>query len=198
MDETAFIAWMKQRMIDTGITQTQLREAIGITSQSAVSNILNGKRHIKHDERIAIERALAKKTSEPDPEQSVRWVPLIGLAPAGSWREAVSMPMGQVPVIASRTGRRAFAVEVDGDSMNLILPEGGWAVVDPDQTHLYDKRVYLVTNAEHEATLKRYRSNPARLEPVSDNELHSVIYLAGENFQVVGRIVSYGNDQGLT
>lgn len=127
----------------------------------------------------------------------IRWVPLIGRAPAGDWREAIELPIGEVAVSAKKAGRNAFAVEIDGDSMNMILPEGGWAVVDPDQRHFFDGRVYLVMNGEHEATLKRYRGDPARLVPVSTNPDHKEIHLTGEAIHIVGRVVAYGNDQGL-
>lgn len=128
---------------------------------------------------------------------AVRWVPLVGRAPAGNWREAIETPIGEVAVSAKKAGRNAFAVEVDGDSMNMILPEGGWAVVDPDQVHFYDGRVYLVVNGDHDATMKRYRNNPARLEPVSSNDAHGPFYLTGEPLRIIGRIVAYGNDEGL-
>lgn len=127
----------------------------------------------------------------------VRWVPLVGRAPAGNWREAIEVPIGEVAVRADKAGANAFAVEIDGDSMDLILPEGGWAVIDPDQRHFFDGRVYLIMNVEHEATLKRYREKPARLEPVSSNDEHGPIYLTGESIKIVGRVVAYGNDQGL-
>ncbi|MGJ3630140.1 S24/S26 family peptidase [Sphingomonas sp. MMS24-JH45] len=47
-----------------------------------------------------------------------------------------------------------------GDSMNQLLPEGGWAVVDPDQRHLYYGRVYLIENEDRETTVKRYCGDP--------------------------------------
>lgn len=127
----------------------------------------------------------------------VRWVPLIGLAPASSWREAIALPMGEVSVRADKAGRSAFAVEIKGDSMDKLLPEGGWAVVDPDQTNLYDNRVYLVCNGEYEATVKRYKSNPARLEPCSYNPEHETFMIAPHAVNVVGRVVAYGHDEGL-
>jgi repressor LexA len=100
-------------------------------------------------------------------------------------------------VRADKAGRNAFAVEIDGDSMDLILPEGGWAVIDPDQRSFFDGRVYLVMNGEAEATLKRYRGNPARLEPVSSNDSHGDFVLSGEPITIIGRVVAYGNDEGL-
>ncbi|MGJ3630184.1 S24 family peptidase [Sphingomonas sp. MMS24-JH45] len=81
--------------------------------------------------------------------------------------------------------------------MNQLLPEGGWAVVDPDQRHLYYGRVYLIENEDRETTVKRYCGDPARFEPVSDNELHQPIILLDKPYRVIGRIVSYGNTAGL-
>lgn len=81
--------------------------------------------------------------------------------------------------------------------MNLILPDGGWAVIDPDQRSFFDKKVYLVMNGDAEATLKRYVSNPARLVPVSTNDTHGDILLTGDPITIIGRVVSYGNDEGL-
>lgn len=126
----------------------------------------------------------------------VRWIPLVGRAPAGNWREAIECPIGEVAVRADKAGKNAFAVEVDGDSMNMILPEGGWAVVDPDKRHFFDKAVYLVMNGDGEATIKRFRDNPARLVPVSTNDSHGEIML-GEPITIIGRVVAYGNDDGL-
>lgn len=126
----------------------------------------------------------------------VRVVPLVGRAPAGNWREAIEVPIGHVSVRADKAGRNSFAVEIDGDSMNMILPEGGWAVVDPDQRSFYHRRVYLVMNGDGEATLKRYLDNPARLVPVSTNDTHGEIML-GDPITIIGRVISYGNDEGL-
>ncbi len=81
--------------------------------------------------------------------------------------------------------------------MDRLLPEGGWAVVDPDQRHLYSGRVFLVENGDHETTVKRYYTDPARFEPVSTNPEHCAIILEGLTYRVIGRVVSYGNTAGL-
>lgn len=148
-------------------------------------------------EEILMGVATTKGASPVIEGHLVRWVPLIGLASAGAWREAISFSMGEVSVRADKAGRKAFAVEICGDSMDKILPEGGWAVVDPDMTSLYDEKVYLVMNADYDATLKRYRSNPARLEPVSHNPTYETIMIEPGTISVVGRVVAYGNDDGL-
>ncbi|MGJ3630067.1 hypothetical protein AB5I41_31655 [Sphingomonas sp. MMS24-JH45] len=57
--------------------------------------------------------------------------------------------------------------------------------------------MYLIENEDRETTVKRYCGDPARFEPVSDNELHQPIILADKPYRVIGRIVSYGNTAGL-
>jgi SOS-response transcriptional repressor LexA len=192
MDETEFVTAMKEAMERLGVSQGRIAREAGFTSQSAVSNILHGKRRIRIDERAAIERLL-----EMRPESRVQWVPVIGLASAGLWQEAIQTPMGDRPISSRSAGRRAFGVEIKGDSMDRLLPEGGWAIVDPDQTSLYAGRVYLIENEHHETTVKRYLGDPARFEPVSTNPAHKLLELDQTPFRVIGRVVAYGFDEGL-
>jgi len=188
----------------SGLKQKEFGEAVG-TTQSTVTRWESGAQpRPEHLQAIAefaklpIEVLLGAEAPAIEVEaHEVRWVPLIGLAPASSWREAIAMPMGEVAVRASKAGRRAFGVEIKGDSMDKLLAEGGWAVVDPDQTHLYDEKVYLVANQDHDVTIKRYKSNPARLEPMSNNTDHEPMMIAPGQINVIGRIVAYGNDDGL-
>lgn len=195
---------IKQTRILMGLDQTQFGELAGV-SQSTVNRWEKGAQPKPEALRKLAEianRTVDEMIGVQEPPiviegYDVRWVPLVGLASASSWREAIAMPMGEVSVRADKAGRNAFAVEIKGDSMDKLLPEGGWAIVDPDQVSLYDNRVYLVSNLEHESTLKRYRSNPARLEPCSNNPEHETIVITPSAVHVVGRVVAYGNDDGL-
>ncbi len=147
---------------------------------SAVSNLYTGKRTLQYDE--------AHKLTEAWPEGAnpVRRIPVIGMAGAGNWLEAIEEAAESVDVPANSTGR--FAVRVVGDSMNLMLPEGSTAIVDPDQTDLFVGKLYLIRNADSEATIKRYRSDPARFEPVSSNEEHQPFSLSSGLFSVIGQV----------
>lgn len=173
-------------------TQASLARALGLTSQSAVSNILKGLRRVTPAEVAEISRLLGMKEGP-----AVLSIPLIGLASAGVWQEAIEMAEGFKVVPSGLCGKRAFAVQIVGDSMDKLLPEGGWAVVDPDQKHLYAGKVYLIANADEETTVKRYCGDPGRFEPVSNNEMHQPFYLADVPYRVIGRIVSYGSEDGL-
>jgi len=174
------------------VTQTGLAKIAGLPSQSAMSNVFKGTRKLTITEANTLQDFLG---IEVEPE--VQWVPVIGLASAGAWQEAIHTPLRTFPVPKGTGGKRSFGVVIKGDSMNLLLPEGGWAVVDPDQRTLFAGRVYLIQNEEHEATVKRYCGDPARFEPVSNNPDHEPFTLDGLPYTVIGRIVSYGNTAGL-
>lgn len=126
------------------------------------------------------------------PVAEVREIPLVGRIAAGNWREAIEVPLRYVSVAGAP--RDAFALEPEGDSMNVILPDGGYVVIDPNDADLREGKIYAVMNGEGETTLKRYRSNPARLEPCSTNPEHQPINLGRENFSVVGRAINAVQD----
>ncbi|HEX8413818.1 MAG TPA: helix-turn-helix domain-containing protein, partial [Sphingomicrobium sp.] len=107
-----------------GTSQTEMAQVAGLPSQSAMSNVLKGKRKLSIEEARRLEDFFGI-----EPEPLVRWVPVIGLASAGAWREAVEVPRSEFPIPRRAAGNRAFAVEIVGDSMNMLLPEGGWAVI---------------------------------------------------------------------
>ena len=177
---------VRSAMSEQKVTQSDLAKVTGL-NQSAVSNILNGSRRVKVEEAETIYSFLGIGRS-PDVQQ----VPIIGLASAGNWREAILVRGGTMPVPPNVAGAKAFAIEVKGDSMDKIIPDGGFAIVDPDQTQLYNDKVYLIQNGEHEAQVKLYRSNPARFEPASNNELHCTYFVGQEPVRVIGRVVWQG------
>jgi repressor LexA len=177
---------VRAKMKEYGLTQADLAREMGL-HQSAVHNMLAGKRGVSAAEASYIYRRL-----NIDRTPDVHMVPIIGLTSAGNWREAILRSGGVMPVPKRVASDRAFAVEVVGDSMDRIIPDGGYAVVDPDQTQLYNDKVYLIANEEHDAQVKLYRSNPARFEPASNNELHQTLIVGEQNIKVIGRVVWQG------
>lgn len=172
-----------------GITQREVAERLGI-SPSAVSNLMSGSRGLKHSEAIKLLEMLevAGWSDGTSSSSGGREVPLIGMAGAGRWVEAVELAKEHVWIPPRAEGK--FALEVVGDSMNLLLPEGSIAIIDPDQTDLYAGKLYLLRNVEGEATIKRYRSDPARFEPVSDNASYVSFAVGSTDFRVLGRVTA--------
>jgi len=118
---------------------------------------------------------------------SSRPIPVIGRVAAGHWREAIQDTTDFItaPVAAPR----AFGLTVDGDSMDLVTPEGSTVLIDPDDADLRDGSYYVVLNGDGEATFKRYRADPSRLEPCSSNPNHTPIILGRQPFTITGRVV---------
>jgi SOS-response transcriptional repressor LexA len=185
MDGPAFdpelvVATMRERKV----TQTGMARVMGLTSQSAFSNIIKGKRRVTADEAKRAYDFLGIKG-----EPTIQWVPVIGIANAGHWREAIQMPLGSFPVQKGSVSEDAFAVEIAGDSMDILIPEGGHIVIDPRQKELRDGKVYLIQNQDAETTVKMYRRGPARFEPVSTNPEHKGWLVSDCDFVVLGRVV---------
>lgn len=167
------------------------------TTPPRIAEIKNGKRRIQQHEMPILAEFFGMGSVEPSDTSNLVWVPVIGIAAAGSWREAIEVPAFLVPQIRTPNCNKAFAVQVDGDSMNQILPERSYAVIDPDQRDLRHNRVYLIQNGNGETTIKRFCNEPARFEPVSDNPAHNVIQIGEHDIIVIGRVVSFTSDAGL-
>jgi SOS-response transcriptional repressor LexA len=175
---------VREKMRERGVTQTGMAKVMGLPSQSAFSNILKNKRRV-----TAQEARLAYDFLGIRAEPSIHWVPVIGITNAGHWREAILMPLGNLPVRAGSVSEDAFAVEVSGDSMDQLIPNGGHIIVDPRQKELRDGKVYLIQNQEGETTVKAYHRAPARFEPMSTNGLYKGWLVSEHEFIVLGRVV---------
>ncbi len=167
-----------KRLEDAGVPKRIIASTI-LVQPSAVSDLYAGRRQLKHDEAVALMNLVPASARG-------RELPVIGMAGAGNWLEAIERADDQV--WAPREANGKFVVEVVGQSMNLLLPEGSFAVVDPDDRDLFAGKLYLLRNSEGEATIKRYRADPARFEPVSDDASFEPFSIGSFDFQVIGRV----------
>lgn len=180
---------VRSRMKEREVSRATLAEAVGLTHPSAVSKILAGDRQLKVEEAARIYDYLGL---QPIEGRSTMAVPIIGLTAAGNWREAVEMPLGRMVIPSHVAGRRAFAVEVKGDSMDRLIEDGGWVVIDPDDHVLKAGKCYLIQNAEYGVTVKMYQAKPARFEPVSSNPDHKAFEVTELRYHILGRVVWKG------
>ena len=188
--ESAFdIEAVKRAMADRKVTQTDLAKVASLPSQSAMSNILKGKRKVTADEAAIIYRFLG--IAGPKPVPTAHHVPIIGFGSASSWREAIQLPIGGMTIPPRKAGPKAFAIEIQGDSLDKVVDDGGYVVVDPEQKELRPGKLYLIQNGEHETTVKCYERDPPRFVPMSNNPLHKPIP-ASEVDVIIGRICWQG------
>lgn len=172
------------RMAALGLTQSDLARRLGI-DQTKLSKSLKGTRRFTVDEMDQL-REVLRDPSAP----AVGTIPIIGLVAAGNWREAVRRPIGSMPRLDPSMPPRAFALKVDGDSMDLLVDDGATVVIDPDDKDLFPGRYYVVLNGDGEATFKEFRVDPARLAPCSSNPAHKDIPLDGSaRYEIVGRVI---------
>ena len=185
MSEQAFDpAIVRAAMKERKVTQTALAKLMGLPSQSAFSNILNGTRRVTAQEAKVAYDFLGIKSAP-----TVQVVPIIGITNAGNWREAIQMPLGKLPIPVNAASEDAFALELSGDSMDKIIEDGSHIVIDPRQKELRDGKCYLIQNSEGEATVKAYYRSPARFEPVSNNPEHKGWLVSEHDFMILGRVV---------
>lgn len=125
----------------------------------------------------------------PDGAIPVTAIPVIGEISAGNWREAVKRSTHSIPAPDPSMPPNAFALEISGDSMDLLVEDGATIIVDPGDRQLFNKRFYAVQNGDGETTFKQYLGEPPRLVPRSSNPAHKEIILGEEPITIIGRII---------
>lgn len=120
-------------------------------------------------------------------------VPKISWVSAGSFGMADAvMDTADAPRIevAGLGDGEYYALEVTGDSMDRISPEGSTIIVDRKDKRLVHNACYIVLDGDGGSTYKRYRQSPMRFEPVSTNPSHEPIFPDNDNVpEVFGRVI---------
>ena len=178
---------LQERMAERGHKQVDLANLLGVWP-TAISKAFAGRRRFKAEEMDKIRAWLG---DAPAPRGApVGEIPVIAKVTAGNWKEAALSATGTMPKPDPSIPDRALALDVEGDSMDLYVPDGGRIIYDPEDRALWPKRFYVVLNSEGETTFKRFFADPARLEPCSRNPEHKTIELGGEEtYTIVGRVL---------
>lgn len=113
----------------------------------------------------------------------VSWVAASAFAESPEALHPGDHPMIFVPDLGEG---RYIALEVKGDSMDRVAPEGSTIIVSLDDQTLIHRKFYIFVR-ENEATFKRYMTEPERIEPFSYNSAHEAIPIS-ENTEVLGRV----------
>lgn len=126
-------------------------------------------------------------------------VPLFGSIAAGTPIDM--MPVTdtmQVPRALHNKYPRAFYLKVDGESMNRILPNGCYALVDPCSEVTADMAPYAVCVNGYAATVKRVRKLahgfqlvPDSTDPTYRPKTYDYNDPSTETITIIGRVVYY-------
>ena len=189
-----------------GMTQEQLGKVAGVSSM-AVSQWENGRAvpRMGSIQRMADYFKVPKSTimgdvvTKPDPHASFTDVPLYGAIAAGTPIEMVEVDdYHPVPTEVHSRYPDAFLLKVEGDSMDRVLPNGCYALVDPCDDIDKDGEPYAVCVNGYDATIKRVRklNNGFELVPDSTDPTYATqTYNYNEpdtkTITVIGRVVYY-------
>lgn len=116
--------------------------------------------------------AVENVTSDPIPFRGR--VPLISWTTAGQWAEVQDLhPPGNGDewiATTARVGPHAFALRVQGDSMEPKVPDGCIVIIDPDRGHHHGSIVLAKRVTDQSATLKQlwYDGDAPKLRPLND------------------------------
>lgn len=183
--------WVKRRMREKGLRQVDLANAIGASNPNKISKAFSGERQFKVAEMDILRALLAEDDAPPVRGRPVRAIPKIGIVAASKWREAIQKPMGTVYVAADETPANAVALDVDGNSMDLVIRDARTVIFDPDDKSLYPEKYYVIMNDEGETTFKQFMADPARLVPCSSDPTHQELIIGQGTFTIVGRVIAY-------
>lgn len=137
-------------------------------------------------------------TARDDGEFSSQELRVFGRIAAGAPIEMEEGDFGfACPTYLIKRYPKAFYLEVEGESMSRILPNGCYVLVDPDQREpIISGHVYAVCVNGYDATVKRVRklANGVELIPDSlDPTYHAMIYdttiADTETITIIGKVV---------
>jgi SOS-response transcriptional repressor LexA len=203
-------ARLKQRREELGLTMEAVAEALNVRAWQTVQQWENGTTAPQR-KRLPDVAKLYATTVEwlltgdhapaPTPPNAGELrkpygfpVPLISSVRAGIWMD-ISDP--HAPGEADRwvyttraVGPHAFALEIEGDSMEPDFAEGGTIVVDPDQAASAGHYVVAKQIDVQRATFKRLREDAGRTWLMPLNRQYPAIQI-DSNVRIIGRVVEY-------
>lgn len=168
--------------IAKGWSQQDLAEKMD-TTQQTIQRYESGSRDIKSSVLIKLSAVLGVTISyllgmenTSIPNNDMVEVPLYGAIAAGTPIEMIPVENSQpVPSEVRRRYPSAFLLKVEGDSMNRILPNGCYALVDPCEAVEHNGAPYAVCVNGYDATIKRVNklNNGFELVPDSNDPTYS-------------------------
>ena len=186
-----------------GWTQQELAERMG-TTQQTIQRYEAGSRNIKssvlarlsEELDVTVTYLLGMNDADESAPAYVQ-IPLYGSIAAGQPIEMESADaLFPVPVEISNRWPNAFLLRVEGESMNRILPNGCYALVDPCSEVDFEGQPYAVRVGDVDATIKRVRTNghvyelvPDSTDPTYQPQALGMDALGSPNVSIIGRVV---------
>ncbi len=133
---------------------------------------------------------LKREVSELAAEVRTTYVPLISWVAAGQFSDAATVEQIETAKRIAVDGLGPgdwIALEVLGESMNRVSPDGSIIIVNRADRDLVNKGLYVIATDIGEATYKQYLANPDRFAPMSSVSGFQELP-ADEFMRVIGRV----------
>lgn len=154
----------------------QLAERSGI-SAAYISRMASGKRNLSMQNLQKLADAMNVKPSDLIENREATDIPIVTWVSAGQFArdDGQQEVIGEIEMPGLDPKGQWIALRVEGDSMDRISPPGSLIFVNILDKTLVPNACYLIEDADSNITYKRFRPNPPRFDPVSNNDKHETI-----------------------
>ena len=175
-----------------GLTQAELAKQIG-TTQQQIARYESGSNDVKSSVLLKISEALGVTLTYllgmdnvAIPSNNMVDVPLYGAIAAGTPIEMTPVENTQpIPAKVYELHPNAFLLKVEGNSMNRVLPNGSYALIDPCKTVERDGAPYAVCVNGYDQLV------PDSTDPTYETKTYNYNEPETQTITVIGRVVYY-------
>ena len=188
-----------------GLTQEELGNYVGV-QKSAIAKYENGR--IENLKRTTIEKLSELFGILPSELLGIsatnnvmsNTTNVIGVVPAGTPLEAIEDIIGEIEYPSRFANKEVFALQIKGDSMNKVLPDGCIGLFEKTSTLENGEIGAIMVNGDDATVKKFYRLTDSYvLEPVSFNpEQHPLIIKDGTvPVSAIGKLIWYCSKESI-
>ena len=188
-----------------GLTQEELGNYVGV-QKSAIAKYENGR--IENLKRTTIEKLSELFGILPSELLGIsatnnvmsNTTNVIGVVPAGTPIEAIEDIIGEIEYPSRFANKEVFALQIKGDSMNKILPDGCIGLFEKTSTLENGEIGAIMVNGDDATVKKFYRLTDSYvLEPLSFNpEQHPLIIKDGTvPVHAIGKLIWYCSKESI-
>lgn len=188
-----------------GLTQEELGNYVGV-QKSAIAKYENGR--IENLKRSTIEKLSELFGILPSELLGIsatnnvmsNTTNVIGVIPAGTPLEAIEDIIGEIEYPSRFANKQVFALQIKGDSMNKILPDGCIGLFEKTSTLENGEIGAIMVNGDDATVKKFYRLTDSYvLEPLSFNpEQHPLIIKDGTvPVHAIGKLIWYCSKESI-
>lgn len=188
-----------------GLTQEELGNYVGV-QKSAIAKYENGR--IENLKRTTIEKLSELFDILPSELLGIsatnnvmtNTTNVIGVVPAGTPLEAIEDIIGEIEYPSRFANKEVFALQIKGDSMNKVLPDGCIGLFEKTSTLENGEIGAIMVNGDDATIKKFYRLTDSYvLEPVSFNPEHHPLIIKDGTVPVhaIGKLIWYCSKESI-